>query len=571
MSQRERKTRLAFLSASVAAFALAAFMVFDYAPQGSLRVGALVAHADGKKLYTCGMHPNVVQEGPGTCPICSMDLTPMKGVSVAASERKTATRKIKHWRAPMDPKYIRDKPGKSPMGMDLVPVYETDNDDGGNVISIDPVVVQNMGVRVAHVKRGSLFRKVRTIGEVVVAEDLVSVVNLRFSGWIEKLYVDKTGIKVRRGQPLFRIYSPELVSAQEEYLLAVRTAGRDSPLAQSAMRRLSLWDLSSKTIANIEKRGKALRNLTISAPRAGFVLHKNVVLGARAMAGQDLFRIGKLDAVWVHAQVYDFDAPWIHVGQNATMELSFERGKYYKGKVGYVYPTLDTKTRTLTVRLEFQNPSLQLKPGMFTTVRIETRNKDNVLLVPTEAILRSGERNLVFVVKGMGKYEPRQLVTGMSGEGHLTEVLSGLTAEEVVVVSGQFLLDSESQLQEALQKLLAARLQRKQRQEGSTENAPVPTPVPKGSWTCSMHPQIVEPKGGSCPICGMDLVEKRSGQITAPPGRADKGEKRGTAPKETAHRWTCPMHSQIIKDGKGPCPICGMDLVVKPKTDNHGK
>jgi RND family efflux transporter MFP subunit len=507
MSKLGKSTRLSLLLAGLFGFVLAAILVFDYAPRGELRVGAPIAQAQGKKLYTCGMHPNVIQEGPGTCPICSMDLTPMKASTTNTSKRKQKKRKIKHWRAPMDPAYIRSKPGKSPMGMDLVPVYETENDDGGNIISVDPVVVQNMGVRVAHVKRGSLFRKVRTIGEVVVAEDLVSVVNLKFSGWIEKLYVDKTGVKVRRGQPLFRIYSPELVSAQEEYLLAVRTAGRESPLAKSAMRRLALWDLGASTLSRIEKSGKAKRTLTISAPRSGFVLHKNVVQGARAAAGQNLFRIGKLDAVWVHAQVYDFDAPWIHVGQNATMELSFERGKYYKGKVGYVYPTLDAKTRTLTVRLEFRNPSLQLKPGMFTTVRIETRNKDNVLLVPTEAILRSGERNIVFVAKGMGKYEPRQLVTGMSGEGHLTEVLSGLTAEEVVVVSGQFLLDSESQLQEALQKLLAARLHRK-------NSAPQATKKPHSAhpqgpqWTCPMHSQILAEKGGSCPICGMDLVPK---------------------------------------------------------------
>lgn len=440
-----------------------------------------VAHADrqGKQLYTCGMHPNVIQEGPGTCPICGMDLTPVKksttgGTTGGRGAAKTAK----------------------------------------GLINIDPVVVQNMGLRVTRVRRGDLHQKVRTIGEVVVAEDLVSVVNLKFSGWIEKLYVDQTGQLVRKGQALFTVYSPELVSAQEEYLLALRGGNRDSPLARAAHTRLEYWDMPEQTFRALEQRGKALRTLTIRAPRAGFVLHKNVVQGAKVNAGEDLLRIGRLDAIWVQAQVYEFDAPWVRLGQRATMELSFEQGKQYEGKVSYIYPTLDPKTRTLTVRLELKNPGLQLKPGMFTTVRIETRHLSDVLVVPTEAILRSGERNIVFAALGMGKYEPRQVVTGLSGAGHLTEVKSGLHQGETVVLSGQFLLDSESQLQEAMQKLIAARLQARQRQAGGHDHGDGKDreknkKAGKTVWTCPMHPQIVEHKPGSCPICGMDLVQKK--------------------------------------------------------------
>ena len=487
-----------------------------------------VAHAQekaGKQLYTCGMHPNVIQEGPGTCPICGMDLTPMKKGSGGAKKKKKGARKIKHWRAPMDPNYIRDKPGKSPMGMDLVPVYE-DGEGGGSdgTVTVDPVMVQNMGVRVAHVKEGSLSHRVRTIGEVVVAEDLVSVVNLKYSGWIERLYVNETGVKVRKGQALLSVYSPELVSAQEEYLLALRSSGgEDSPLARSARARLAFWDLGSAVLKRIQKRGKAMRTLTIRAPRSGYVLHKNVVVGAKVNAGQDLFRIGKLDAIWVHAQVYEWDAPWIRLGQKASMELSFEKGRQYRGKVSYIYPTLNRKTRTLTVRLEFVNPQLQLKPGMFTTVWIETRQKTGVMTIPTEAIIHSGERNIVFVAQDeVGKYEPRQVVTGLSGDGHITEITSGLSAGETVVVSGQFLLDSESQLQEALQKLLAARLQVKKGTAGAAASdkaegggkaaARQEHKAGQGEvfWTCPMHPQIVENKPGTCPICGMDLVQKKA-------------------------------------------------------------
>jgi hypothetical protein len=260
------------------------------------------------------------------------------------------------------------------------------------------------------------------------------------------------------------------------------------------------------------------------------VLHKNVVQGARATAGQDLFRIGKLSAIWVHVQVYEHDAPWIKVGQPATMELSFQRGKLYQGKVSYIYPTLDTMTRTLKVRLEFKNPALKLKPGMFTTVRIETRRRDGVLLVPTEAILHSGERQLVFVALSLGKYEARELVTGLSGKGHLTEIKEGLRAGELVVTSGQFLLDSESQLREAVAKLLAARLHAKRARErgkapdskpGSRSNSPSAGHAGHHQaghdhakaakpFTCPMHPMIRESSAGACPICGLDLSKRKA-------------------------------------------------------------
>ncbi len=507
-----------------------------------------LAHAQakkgGKQLYTCGMHPNVINEGKGTCPICGMDLTPMKAKGGGKSGGKA---------------------------------------DPEGTVTVDPVMVQNMGVRVAKIKKGTLSRKVRTIGEVVVAEDLVSVVNLKYSGWIERLYVDQTGVKVRRGQALFSVYSPQLVSAQEEYLLALRTSeNKDSPLVRSARRRLAFWDLGAGTLKRIARRGKAVRTVTITAPRSGYVLHKRVVVGTKVNAGQDLFRIGKLDAIWVHAQVYEWDAPWVRVGQEASMELSYEKGKRYEGKVSYIYPTLDMHTRTLKVRLEFVNPGLRLKPGMFATVWIKTREKSDVLIAPTEAVIHSGARNLVFVALAeLGKYEPRQVTTGMTGDGHVTEVLEGLKAGETVVVSGQFLLDSESQLQEAMQKLLAARLQAK---GGSG---------PSEIWTCPMHPTVVQDDKGTCPACGMDLVKKKVDSKAGGKKKKDPNARTWTCPlhpKRIAEdkagecvicgmeltekkagagaapsgaKWTCPMHADIKEDKKGECPICGMDLEQK--------
>jgi multidrug efflux pump subunit AcrA (membrane-fusion protein) len=425
---------------------------------------------------------------------------------VATSED---ARKITHWVAPMDPTYISDSPGKSPMGMDLIPVYEDRYD--GSMVSIDPVVVQNMGVRIERIGRDTLFRHVRTIGTVDIAENQLSVVNLRFSGWVEKIFVDETGVHVTKGQKLFDIYSPELVSAQEEYLLALRGADKDSPLVKSARRRLELWDLSPSQIMRVEHQDKAMRTMTIVAPQAGYILHKNIVNGARVKSGADLYRIGNLTKIWVNADVYEFDVPWIQLGQRATMELTFQQGKKYVGEVSYIYPTMNTKTRTLTVRLEFENPGLSLKPGMFATVQIEAQGKQDVLVVPSESIIHSGTRQLVFVAIDLGRYDVREVTTGVVGDQYVTEVLSGLHEGERVVTSGQFMLDSESQLHEAVQKLLAARLhareERVQAPGSDTTEEHDHGSDDLGYWTCGMHPQVVSDDPGSCPICGMNLTK----------------------------------------------------------------
>ncbi len=448
---------------------------------------------DEATLYTCGMHPEVVEEGPGSCPICKMDLTPMR-------RPEPAERTVKHWVAPMDPTFISDTPGKSPMGMDLVPVYEGGPASTDNSVTIDPVVVQNMGVRLAKATKGPIFRHVRTLGEIEVAEDEVSVVNLRYSGWIERIRVDETGAEVRKGQTLFEIYSPEVVAAQDELLLALRSEGPDGPRVKATRTRLRNWDVPSSVLDAAIKAGEARRTIPVIAPRSGFVLHKEVVEGARVNAGKDLYRIGNLQSIWVRTEVYEHDAAWVRTGQKAWMELAFAAGRQIVGEVSYVYPTLNTKSRTLTVRLEFPNPGLELKPGMFATVLIETRKKDDALIVPTEAILHSGERQLVFVSTGIGRYEPRDIDTGVVGDRHLTEVTAGLTEGESIVLSGQFLLDSESQLQEAINKLLAARLQ----VGGTPPEHDEPKDV--SDYTCPMHPEIHAHEPGSCPVCGMDLV-----------------------------------------------------------------
>ena len=437
----------------------------------------------GGDLYTCGMHPEVIQEGPGLCPICHMDLTPMHaghgGDATGATGATGATAAV--------------TPAMS---------------DGDGGLVIDPVVVQNMGVRTAPVIRGSLVRHVRTLGEIEVAEDQVSVVNLRYSGWVEAIHVDQTGEEVRKGQALFDIYSPELVAAQEEHLLALRSDG-DGPLTRSTLRKLELWEVSGRQIDALAKAGEVSRTVTIHAPRAGYVLHKNVVEGARVTAGSDLYRIGDLATIWVLAEVYEFDAPWIAEGQPATMELSFTPGETYAGHVSYVYPTLSQVSRTLKVRLEFENPGLALRPGMFATVRIEAQRRDGALTIPTEAILHGGDHQTVFVVESLGHYRSQRVTTGLVGDNRQTEVLSGLDEGAEVVVSGQFLLDSESQLQEAVAKMLAARLEAGgQAEAGRADHGHGDGGQDPSTWTCPMHPEVVEDGPGACPICGMDRVEK---------------------------------------------------------------
>ncbi len=506
--------------------------------------------AGEEQLYTCGMHPHVIEHGPGTCPLCEMDLVPVGGGGTTISST-TGERKIKYWRAPMDPTFISDKPGKSPMGMDLIPVYE-DGATNSNAIVIDPVVIQNMGVRIEPVKRQTIFRHIRTIGEIEVGEDEISVVNLRFSGWVEKIYVNRTGDPVEKGDKLFDIYSPELVATQEDYLLALRTQGANSELARSARRKLGLWNLSKSDIEAVARSGKSRRVMPVRAPRSGFVLHKSVVEGARIQEGKDLYRIGDLSRIWVTAEVYEYDAPWVEVGQPAQMELTHEQGKVIEGSVDYVYPTMNRKSRTLTVRLEFDNPGYRLKPGMFATVYIQFRKKDDALGIPTEAILHSGTRKIVFVTTGDGKFEPREVRIGLVGDRHLSEVISGLNEGDLVVTSGQFLIDSESQLQEAIQKMLA---RRSAVGNATPSNSGDMEMMPETLWACPMHPEEISSEPGRCPVCGMDL-EKRSG---TPEERRRLSEMRLDGDGEDKV-FTCPEHPGTFFHEAGRCPLCGVFL-----------
>jgi Cu(I)/Ag(I) efflux system membrane fusion protein/cobalt-zinc-cadmium efflux system membrane fusion protein len=349
--------------------------------------------------------------------------------------------------------------------MDLVPVY--DQSGGGGGVIIDPATSQNMGVRIAPVLRQDIARSIKTVGVVTADESRQSSINSKVEGWIEKLYVDQTGKPVAKGAPLLEIYSPDLVAAQQEYLLAVRNSERlaENPypeIAQGAQRlraaartRLKYWDISDQQISALEQNGEPKKTLTLYSPTGGIVMMKNALPGMRVMPGEELLQITDLAKIWVDAQLYEYQLPAVKVGQSAEIILPYSIGTVLRGKIAYIYPTLSGETRTARARIELSNPGLELKPEMYVDVRIDGDRKTAALVVPLEAILDSGEQQTVFVSLGEGRFEPRIVRSGVRDESGNVEIIDGLREGEQVVVSAQFMLDSESRLREAVQKMTA--------------------------------------------------------------------------------------------------------------------
>ena len=527
----------------------------------------------GKTLYTCGMHPQVVQDKPGNCPICGMKLTPIRkqsGTSKSGSTAPSGERKIKYYKSTMTPGEVKPGPGKDSMGMDMVPVYEDEAAaNESQQIAIDPVTTQNMGIRTAVVTRGPLRRVIRTVGVIDYNETTLADVTTKFKGWIEKLYVNATGQLVMKGDPLFEIYSPELYSAQREYLLALEqgtnTLGTKA-LQASALTKLKFFDISDGQIAELERGGQPSKTLRILAPQDGFVIDKMVVEGQMVDPGMKIYRLGDLGLVWVQAQIYEQDLDYIKLGQEVTVTLSYLPDREFRGRVTYIYPNVDEKTRTARVRMEFHNPGYFLKPGMFATVQVVSELEPSVLLAPDMAILRSGEKNTVFVALEEGKFEPRTVTLGPQAENDMYQVLSGLKDGERIVTSGQFMLDSESQLREAIQKMLKpqspAEVTSKAAQQTnampgmSHEGMPGMAPATTNTavkYICPMpeHVSIEYDHPGKCPICGMTLVPVSAAALHK------------LQPGGKLLYYTCPMpeHSDVRADKPGKCPKCGMTLI----------
>ena len=549
-----------------------------------------ITAAPGKTLYTCGMHPWIIQDHPGNCPICGMKLEPVR------------------------------KPGGATAGTAI-----------SSAIAIDPATIQLMNIQTAEVIQGPLRRTIRTVGTIEYNETALVDVTTKFKGWIEKLDVDATGQLVHRGEPLFEIYSPDLYSAEAEYLsvLGTNTDSSAAAVREAALEKLKFYDITDEQIAGLEKSRVPLKTLAMLAPADGFVIEKNVVQGQMVEAGMRLYRLADLGIVWVFAQVYEQDLPYVQLGQEAIVKLSSLPDREFRGRVTYVYPDVDEKTRTAKVRLEFENPGYFLKPGMFVSAQITSELEPSALLVPDSAVLRSGEKNTVFVSLAGGKFDARTVVLGPEAEHGMVEVIRGLAAGERVVTSGQFMLDSESQMREAIQKMSgaatganveplkgeyaasAATLQHFNESTNLVYVCPMPEHVsivyahpgqcpicgmslvpvtppelkqlqPGGKvlyYTCPMpeHSYVHAEQPGKCPVCGMTLIPVMAAPDTTRPAANPAGQTSGpiSTPSNTnspsagqpaaKQLYTCPMHPDVISDQPGKCPKCGMNLVPVEK------
>ncbi|BBB29035.1 efflux RND transporter periplasmic adaptor subunit [Neptunomonas japonica] len=349
-----------------------------------------------------------------------------------------------YWVAPMNPNYQRDKPGKSPMGMDLVPVYKEESsgvDAGPGTIKVSPEVVNNLGVRTATSTMATLHFEVRTVGYVGYNEDEIVHVHPRVEGWVEKIFIKAEGEPVEQGDPLYELYSPALVNAQEEYLFALSRGNR--ALIRGAKTRLHALQVPQRTLDELRTTRKVRQAVTFYSPQSGVVDNFNIREGMFVKPGATLMSIGALDEVWVEAEVFERQASVISTGLPVSLQLDFLPGESREGVVDYVYPVLDPVTRTLKVRMRFDNKDRLLKPNMFAEVVIYKHETDTSLTVPKEAVIRGAESNRVVLALGDGRFKSIEVKTGRS-DGKLIEILQGVNAGEEVVTSAQFLLDSES-------------------------------------------------------------------------------------------------------------------------------
>lgn len=390
------------------------------------------------------------------------DMANMPGMSSSSSA--SGERKVLYWYDPMHPAYKSDKPGTAPdCGMTLVPKYADEESlakmpMGTVQVSADKQTLA--GVRTTLVERKPLVREIRTTAQIVADETKIAHVHVKVSGYVEKVYVDYVGQLVKKGEPLFTLYSPDLVSTEEEYLIAKRgnaalgsspftdVSGGAKSLLASTLQRLSLWDISDEQIRQIDLSGKVSRDLIFYSPVTGFVTDRKAFPQTSVTPDTELYTVSDLSTVWANADIYEYEVPFVHLGQRVSLTLSYYPGKTYTGTISYIYPTVDPQARTVKVRMEIPNPGFALKPQMFADAALRIDYGTQVL-VPQEAVLDSGTEQQVFVVHPGGMFEPRKITLGPVVDGNVA-VLSGLKPGETVVTSGNFLIDSESRLKGAM-------------------------------------------------------------------------------------------------------------------------
>ena len=373
-----------------------------------------------------------------------------------------ASREILYWVAPMDPNFRRSDPGKSPMGMDLVPVYADEVDARPGVVKIDPTIVANLGVRTEVAEFGHLSRMIETVGYVGYDEQSLIHMHTRVDGWIEKQTVTSTGDPVSKGQVLFELYSPTLVNAQEEFLVALRSG--NAALDKASRDRLAALGMTIGEIDRLARDREVQQRIRVYAERDGVVAHLGVREGIFVTPATNVMSIAELDRVWVLAEVFERQASWVSAGQRAEVSLDYVPGQRWEGRVDYVYPELDAKTRALKVRLRLDNESVRLRPNMFARVTIQGGDGDPVIHVPREALIRGGTGDRVVLDLGSGRFRSQPVFVGIES-GDRVAILEGLSAGDPVVVSAQFLIDSESSIESALRRFEDVADQRQGRPE----------------------------------------------------------------------------------------------------------
>lgn len=408
--------------------------------------------------YVCPMHPNIVRSEPGNCPICGMQL-----VQKAAEPAASGERKLLYYRHPHNPSITSDKPMQDEMGMDYVPVYD---DGGGVAVKINPAMVNNLGVRTAKVERGKIWRKIDTVGYVDLNENYISHIHLRTNGWIENTLVKSEGERVEQGQLLFEVYSPDLVNAQEEYLQALNIGNRR--LVEASAGRLQALGLSARQIERLQKTRKAEQYVQVYAPQTGIVDKLGIRQGMYVTPQMEIMTLADISSVWIQAEVFEKQVEWIKEGYPAEVTLAYLPGRTWDGEVEYVYPSLNPKTRTLRVRLRFQNKDEVLKPNMFASVTIYAGPKPDVIMIPREALIRTAHEARVILALGEGRFQPRQVVPGVES-GNWVEIVRGLDVGETVVTSGQFLIDSEASLKASMQRMQSPSAPAEQRQDSAEQ------------------------------------------------------------------------------------------------------
>ena len=511
-------------------------------------------------------------------------LPPANDAASASRQVATGERKILYWVDPMHPTYKSDKPGKAPdCGMDLVPVYadgeqvQTSLPDGA--FKISPEKQQLIGVTYGVATYQLVSRTMRTVGRLAYDETRINHVHTKIEGWIEEVFVDFTGKLVEKGQPLLTVYSPDLLQTQQEYLLAMRgrTELGSSPfkeasvgatsLYESAKRRLELWDVSEAEIKELERTGKPAKAVTVYAPATGFVLTRNAFTKQRVMPDTDLYSIADLSNVWVLADIYEYEAADISVGQSANVTLPYLPGRTFRGQVTYIYPQVESTTRTLKARIEVANPKFELKPDMYANIELKIDYGKHVV-VPQEAVMDSGAEQTVFVSLEDGYFAPRKVQLGAKVDNKFI-VLAGLKPGERIVTSGNFLIDSESKLKSAAGAMGMPGMDHgsskapKNEKPASTVDHSQHQPVPPPSPQSKNEDQLKHQRPGA----SVDYSQSR-GRSSDNPGirRPDVGNdhiRHQSASKRKILYWYSVMHPQYRSDKPAKCPECGMDMVPK--------